>query len=158
MKCEKGDVYQLRDKETGYIDAIFEITRAGSASLDGILKEVTCWDSDDKTPIEYDFIADIYFKWDSCTHWWFRGEDYIYTGDDTTKGDIDGYYHLCGPQCFMSHIRNMCFAWKVAGELLADPRETGDHLNEYDPKYIKELTELMLKDYEIFVSPSKSDE
>lgn len=154
MKCEKGDVYQLRDKETGYIEAIFEITRYNSASLDGILKQVVSWDTD-KTPIEYHFIADIYCKWDSCTHWWFRGEDYK---DGCDEGDIDGYYHLCGPECFIAHIQAMCFAWNVASNLLADRHETDEcDYSVYRPKYIRELTDLLLKDYEIIAIPSKSE-
>ncbi|MBR2389271.1 MAG: hypothetical protein IKA94_00560 [Mogibacterium sp.] len=138
--------YYLKNKD-GEIWAKFEITdlHEGS-SLDGQLYEATAWSGcDQKTPIEWSFIADIYGKWDSCTHWWFRGEDC----DPELKTEKDSYYHLCGGYCFAGHIRNMCFAWKVMCMVLSGNRDDSYALEYYTEGSIGEVIEFMLKDFTI---------
>ena len=83
------------------------------------------------------FIADVHWKWDMCTHWWFYGEEYNKSCNNFEK---DSYYHICSDHS--DYIRMFAFARKVMYLLLGD--EQGWY-NEKD----KELDEVVLNGYEI---------
>ena len=138
------DVYYLKDSE-GLVVSKFEVDELRTASIDGKCYEAFSWslDINDYDSIEYHFVADVYCKWDSCTHWWFKGADY----DPITKDEHDSYYHLCGAYSFMGHIRSMCFVWYIVGELLKDIDKYDNYYNE--TKEINDLIEYMLKDHTI---------
>lgn len=139
--------YYLKDKEFCIV-AKFEVTNLRSGSLDGVCYEAIEWSGVDfKDVVQWSFVADIYFKFDSCTHWWFYGEDY----DPQTKNEKDSYYHLCGCHSFTSHIRDMCFAWKVAADILssADGSDYSRDVYYENSTVTSELIDLMLKDYTI---------
>lgn len=113
-------------------------------SFNGECQLATGWLADDNSVLDWDHVADVYCKWDSCTHWWFRGEDYTKEFDNA-----DSYYHLCGAYSFLDHIRCMCFVWKLAYQIMVD---SGNDLvlDEYfDVAPTTELVALMLNGYEI---------
>lgn len=134
-------VYYLNDSD-GMIIAKFEFE--ADPSIIGKCWSAIGWIGDDDTPVEWEFVADVYCKWDGCTHWNFWGEDYDPEIDN--KEEKDSYYHLCGCHCFANHIRYMCFIWKVSEMVLSKSVGTDDY---YDSEEIKNLIELMLKDYTI---------
>lgn len=96
----------------------------------------------------YDFIADIYAKWDSCTHWWFLGEDH---DDGETK---DAYYHICGPDCLRNMFLCMVFAWEICKRINMDRCDDKDPQlasmidSEYkDSDKINKMIDHMLDEY-----------
>lgn len=139
------NVFYLYDTEK---KPIFKLSMIDNSSYKARLYEVTRWE-DKFVEYESGFIAEIFFKWDACTHWNFYGEDYIPTDENT-----DSYYHICGTHCFCDHIRAMCFAWKVMMFIKAN--EQSDYIEsvlEYywnDNKEIQTLIDFMLNDYEIY--------
>ena len=107
--------YYLTD-ETGYVVAKIEATDVDRCLI-GKCYSAISWSAYDPSDVgDWHFVADVYCKFDSCTHWNFYGEDY----DPETNTESDSYYHICGPECFKEHIMNMCFVWKVAEMVLKD--------------------------------------
>lgn len=148
----KGDVYYLKDHE-GHISHKF-VVDDDDFHLEGRCYEAVSWNTD-WTPYEYDFVADVYCKWDACTHWYFYGEDYNPDAELDEK-EQDSYYHLCGGYSFMNHITAMCFVWKLAEQIISkDPwtiaRGNSGFVNDeyYDHERIKQLIEVALNGCEI---------
>lgn len=132
----KGDVYYLKDTtDHNRIVAKF-VVENDDRTLMGDCYSAVSWYSDGSV-CDYDYFAGVYCKLDSCTHWYFYGEDY----DPELKNEKDSYYHLCGAGCFMEHIRLMCFVWKLASII------TGSSDDYFDNDEIKKLVDTMLKDY-----------
>ena len=103
-----------------------------------IIYQATSWASDCSDIHEKKFIAEVHWKWDFCTHWWFYGEDYDKSlGDEAEK---DSYYHICSG--ISDWIRLFAFIRKLMYSLLGDKQ---DWYLDKD----KELDELVLKGYEI---------
>lgn len=97
--------------------------------------------------IAWEFVAEVYCKFDGCTHWYFFGEGYD-PESRTNDDDIDAYYHLCGPETFIEHIRNMCFIWKVAEMALIESYDSYDGYNDHvisDAMY----SEMIQENYEV---------
>lgn len=141
------DVYYLIDDD-GYIVAKFEPTRVCGSGIDGVIYVATEWGTDPSAygAVEYEFLAEVYCKFDSCTHWWFKGEDY----DVELKTEKDSYYHLCGSGSFTNHIRGMCFVWRLVPEIMKAVEPNNDWTGEYrDYKIANELVDLMLRDHTI---------
>lgn len=135
--------YYLKD-ESGYIIAKFELV--DESWFTGSCYECVGWGGDNHSPFDWLYHSGITSKSDSCSHWYFRGEDYT----PETEDSEDSYYHLCGSGCFENHIRLMCFVWKLAMDFYINYNKT----RGYDTKYPKEdydteLIEFMLKGYEI---------
>lgn len=129
----KGDVYYLKNEKDGEILAKFEQGANGSY-LDGSCYECISWDASTGEPFDWEFFANVYCKWDGCTHWYFNGTDY----DPEVGESSDSYYHLCGSHSFTHFIRIMCFLWKLAPMVIIENRE-----NEHtycDKEYLKEYT------------------
>ena len=148
----KGDIYYLKD-ENGYISHKF-VVDGDDFCFEGRCYEVVSWECD-YTPYEYDFVADVYCKWDACSHWRFYGEDYNPDAKDDEK-EQDSYYHLCGGYSFGRHIRAMCFIWKLAEQIISkDPwsikHKSADytHKSYYEPDFVKQLIEVALDGCEI---------
>lgn len=140
----KGDIWYLKDKnDNNRIIAKIEFT---DDYCTGKCFEAYSW-SLDGTPWDYHFVADFYCKWDGCTHWWFKGEDY----DENISDSLDSYYHLCGAESFVSHVRMMCFAWKVSCmNLIRDEHYKNlkvDIAHEYFNTDTNALIKLMLEGY-----------
>lgn len=131
--------YYLKDN-SGYDVAklVIEENKPDSI-LDANVYKATTWDR--KKAIEWLYYSGLYAKWDGCTHWYFRGEDY------ETDSEVDGYYHLCGFGNMMTHIIIMCFSWKVAGEWLC-MRKAGS-VDYTRKEYYDRRIEHILKDYKI---------
>ena len=145
----KGDIYYLIDPR-GYVIGKFEQT---DNYMTGYCYSNWAWEADDKkTGCGWSFFADVYCKWSGCTHWYFNGEDYSHEFVD----DVDAYYHICGNQCFLQHVRLMCFIWKLAEEILVESYENDAHnIAEYTRqeysgnKELKRLVDFMLDGYTI---------
>lgn len=106
--------YQLINKEAGYCESIFVKSNEYDLSLKGILLEANSWSIVDKSVVNCSFIASLCIKWDGCSHFWFKGEDYL--NDSEHEDDEDSYYHICGFNSYIEHFRSMIFAWKLAEE------------------------------------------
>lgn len=116
------------------------------------IKLYTVTGTSDGEICSYHFIADIYAKSDSCTHWNFYGEDYDCNDEDS---DGDSYYHICGPHCLEDIFLAMTFAWEVCrrinGEMLKKEGWSTVHCDaayRNSPK-INKMIEKMLEDFEI---------
>jgi hypothetical protein len=146
----KGDIYYLKD-HNGHISHKF-VVDDDDFCLKGRCYEVITWNVD-FTPDEYNFVADVYCKWDACSHWRFYGE---YYDPDADEKEPDSYYHLCGGYSFMNHITAMCFVWKLAEQIISkDPwtistGTVGDINDEYfDHERVKHVVEMALNGCEI---------
>lgn len=139
----KGDIYCLIRKSDGRVIARFEQTEE-YMSGHCYIGDGAGYDSGD------DYFAHVFCKWDSCTHWWFEGERSFVDENNKVKNN-DAYYHLCGSEWFINHIRVMCFIWKLAADILSEDEVYKEYvLSEYfDTDEIKKLVELMLDGYEI---------
>lgn len=110
----KGDTWYL--KLNGEIQAKFIQT---DDDMDGECYVAVGWNAMGEKPYppcEWEFFADVCIKSDGCGHWYFRGEDYY----DGAEDSGDSYYHICRDHCFLSHIRMMCFIWKLATIVLTE--------------------------------------
>ena len=151
--------YYLIDPD-GYVSSIFEIKKVDSHYADGDCYTVNAWDGEkiingvrmhmpfDGEPMHY--LAGVYCKWDACTHWYFLGEDH--DPDPEGSSDGDSYYHICGARSFMEHIREMCFVWKVCGEIICEFNNGSPYTyNAYFEEVpgIKDLINTMLTGYRI---------
>ena len=134
--------YELLD-ELGYPIYVIDIEELGDekSHVDFKLWAVDSWDDihGDKKIYEKHFIANVYWKFDNCTHWNFYGMDY----DPESDEDINpGYYHICGSFFMTRWMLMFSFVRKVMHEILGD--KTDDY-RDFD----KQLDEQMLKTYTI---------
>ena len=130
----KGDIWYLKDpSDHDRVIAKFEMTDDYCTG--------NCWLAmawDDEGPCHWHFVAEAYLKWDACSHWWFKGEDFDPEEDAKTHdNEIDAYYHLCGAHIFSEHIRAMCFMWVVASRIHQNYRYY-DELKELN-KFIDDI-------------------
>lgn len=114
----------LRDEE-GKIIAIYEKDEISyDLATSGTIKRVFSWDMSEN-PLESEFFAELSVKWDGCSHFWFKGEDY-------NSGDKDSYYHICGVYSYIDFMRTMVFAYEImvkhVGEDRIDERTELKHL------------------------------
>ena len=103
------------------------------------------WTKDESTgtytiPVDNHYVADVYARFDGCTHWWFRGEDYA---EGVTKPD--SYYHICGPECLRHMMACMAFIWEVAAREHAKWRK--DCYDDFEK--LNNIKDFILADYEI---------
>ena len=130
-------IHYLKDSD-GFPIFEVEIEKLDEYTCDFIIYKPTSWECDNSDIYEKKFIAEVYWKWDFCTHWWFYGEDYDKSlGDEAEK---DSYYHICSDHS--DYIRMFAFIRKLMYSLLGDEQ---DWYNDKD----KELDELVLKGFEI---------
>lgn len=121
-----------------YIYAVFTIksnidgsgNREDFSYLNGRLMTPNTWD--DNGPCEADFVADVYFKWDCCTHWYFYGEDQL-----NNPSRRDGYYHLCGTS-YWGFVEALGFVADVMKEYFLNDVGMGDELEKFEMLKIKE--------------------
>lgn len=95
--------------------------------------------------INADFHSDFYLKWDSCTHWYFNGEDY----DADVEESGGSYYHLCGAHWFDLHLVVMAFVWEVARRYLSKNNVYGNGKYTTDCYNESKIKDLLLEGYEI---------
>lgn len=152
----KGDVWFLRS-DSGYVESVF-IVDLDDLMLSGRCYEPYTWGSNG-FPWEMHYLTGVYMKPDACTHWYFRGEDYVSGNDD----EIDAYYHLCSCFGFNTHIRSMCFVWKLAADLITESLKntlyTRDvHSDYFENETTRKLVNLMLYGYRIEKASEKDVE
>lgn len=129
--------YELLDKSECAI-CIISIKRITESGVVFTIWEVTSWDGETNEPYEKDFVAEVYWKYDNCTHWNFYGMDY----DPETDEEKDSYYHICGSFFMTRWMIMFAFARKVITEILGD---TTQDYRDFD----KELDNQLLKEYTI---------
>lgn len=101
---------ELIDMEDGArIIAYYNRKNDYPLSADGEIHIVTAWNLDD-SPYHTDFFAEMFVKWDGCSHFYFYGDDYL----NTKKAD--SYYHICGAYDLVNHMRMLVFAYEVMVE------------------------------------------
>ena len=150
---QKGDIYYLKDSKGCQIakfevtdDPIYSSVSDTPCSVVGNCYTALGWTMDPKTgkytlADDWEFFVKGYFKWDSCTHWYYCGEDYSPDG----YGDKDGYYHICGPEILVEHMRAKCFVWKLMGDIMTDNCDGYYTENEK----LNQIIETMLDGYSI---------
>jgi hypothetical protein len=136
----------LKDKD----DNIVYIFTQDSNHFSGKIERVTGWYTDENGEVaETDFFAELGIKWDGCSHWWFKGQDF--EKDD----DQDSYYHICGMDEYIMFIVGMLFAFKLAIQYLQDRPidEEGKHRLTFDEGEANKFKQFehMLNDYTIEV-------
>ena len=139
------DTYMLIDKNN-YVCSVANILDAHPYFVNISCYHPCSWAADlNGIHIPYDmhYAFDAHCKWDSCTHWYFRGEDY----DPEIDKEFDSYYHLCGSYCFQDHIRNMCFAWKLAADIMImlQAKENDGSSYTHDSYYESPVTQELIK-------------
>lgn len=156
----KGDTYYLIDKIDNNIAAKIVIT---DDYCTGVCYNAISWYKPDEgvEGADYEYFCEFYSKWDSCTHWWFKGEDY----DEETDAEHDSYYHICGARCFKDHIRNMCFVWKVSAMVLLKLEQHKESsclrreiTDDYFDEEINNLIKLTLGNYTIKKEVKEDDQ
>lgn len=147
-----GDTYYLKNTETGYVHGKFVVDKAEDYFVEGAYYRAVGWAGDTNQPCDWHFVADTYCKWDSCTHWYFYGENY---DPDYEESETDSYYHLCTEYTFNDHIRLMCFVWKLVADIMTELRKGEEYYDADITKHYIELEEtrklvdLMLDGYVI---------
>ena len=142
-------IYGLINKKLEECELIFVPIRENDFknSLNGILLELTSWSGKSATDIgnsDFNFIANIYLKWDGCSHFNFYGQDYV--GDKESKQNCDSYYHICGFNSYIKHFRSMVFAYQLAINKLGECFDSEYEIPEYN-KFKKSID--LLEGYEI---------
>ena len=132
--------YYLIDKKDNSIVSKFEIK---NDFFEGVAFDCVGWDGETNEPLEWQFHSEVYAKWDGCSHWWFKGEDYNESLGKCNNDGVDSYYHICSS--FEQFIRTMCFVWKLA-DIYHLKRNNNDMTKE---EYELPIIEYMLKDYKI---------
>lgn len=104
------------------------------------------WNTDGSIYEEH-FFADCSFKPDACTHWWFEGEDRNSGKDE----DLDGYYHICGPETLDTYISTMLFMWEVNRHVVSMryPWMEGEYRHD---KRVNKMIDELLETHEILVA------
>lgn len=130
--------------ELGYPIYVIDIEKVGDekSCVDSTVWQVDSWDdtNNDKQIFEKHFVANVYWKFDNCTHWNFYGMDY---DPENKDNDINpAYYHICGSFFMTRWMIMFAFVRKVMNEIL------GDKTNDYSDKD-KELDKMLLKNYTI---------
>ena len=141
------EVYYLV-KSDNFVHSKFEVDDRSAHYVSGKCFNCISWENDG-CPYEYEFLAYVTCKWDSCTHWRFLGEEFNPEIKTTNTDGVDAYYHLCGSYCFLSHIRAMCFVWKLVEQLMTKSGQKLATKEYYDNAEIKALIDMMLTGYNI---------
>lgn len=135
--------YELLD-ELAYPIYVIDIEKVGDekSCVDSTVWQVDSWDdtNNDKQIYEKHFVANVYWKFDNCTHWNFYGMDY--DPEDKDEDINPSYYHICGSFFMTRWMIMFAFVRKVMNEIL------GDKTNDYRD-FDKELDNQLLKTYTI---------
>lgn len=126
------------------IKYIFKVDTSSdnAAYLNGDLFEVVSWS--DGEPYETGHIANLYLKWDGCTHWRFNEEEEI---------DIQGnYWHICGSSNLEEIRVMMAFIWKCAQVWMTKYIENPDANNDYKRFFDRHAD--ALGNYKFVIRPS----
>lgn len=128
MSEKKEIIFKLIDKD-GWCVSEFRCSDLSEASITGTLYNIVGWGDDKKNNIDYEFISDVYMKWDACSHFYFYGEDYK-KGNDKSNS----YYHICGCSGYYDFMRGIAFVYEIARK----------NMNLYDAEEFDKILELNL--------------
>lgn len=97
----------LKDND-GNIISVFTMKKDHDTehSITGELEEVVSWEVSGEI-YEKLLFAELYVKWDGCSHFWFNGQD------SKNEENLDSYYHICGIGGYLKFIRMLLFAYEV---------------------------------------------
>ncbi len=101
--------------------AIVRQTENWDYSLNGIISLVTSWDLNGK-PSNEEFLANCFIKWDGCSHFWYKGQDFPY------EEEVYPYYHECGLNYYYLNFVAKLFAFEVAKHYMKDIQSMDDDL------------------------------
>lgn len=105
----RAELVDIEDDER--VVAIFNRkTKASPYSIEGDIQIVTAWNATDSVPYQTSYFANVFAKWDGCSHFYFYGGDY-----DNDK-EKDSYYHICGIPDYIQHMRMYVFIYEVMVE------------------------------------------
>ena len=90
---------------------------------------------------EFEFVAEAACKPDSCTHWYFNGQDY--DPESKSEDNVDAYYHICGTHCLEDMMYCMLFMWEVAARVNGRKYPTWSEKEYRDNEYINKLLDDM---------------
>lgn len=109
--------------------------------------EWTCDQELDLDSCAFEFVAEASCKPDSCTHWYFNGQDY--DPESKSEDSVDAYYHLCGAYCLEDMMYCMLFMWEVAARVNGHKYPNWSDKEYRDNKYINKLLDDMLTRFDI---------
>lgn len=129
--------YTLYDEKDYPI--FFLLTDDNINSISSNVFQVISW-KENNIICESKYFADVFIKYDGCSHWNFKGEDYIINPEEG-EDMIDAYYHICGVKGYKLFIIGILFAFKVATL----------RSKYFDPDEIKDFKEFefLINDYKI---------
>lgn len=99
--------FSLIDDKTGYSIAEFRVESMNEVAISGSVYNPYSWEYEG-SPLEYNYFAGVHIKWDACSHFYYRGEEY-----GTKDWEQDGCYHICGGHSYLDHIRTIAFVLEV---------------------------------------------
>ena len=133
MKDEVKKIFRLYENDM----IVYELRITSDNGLIGNLYDQHNSPSDEP---EYSFIANVYIKFDMCSHWNFYGTDY----NSDNESEKDSYYHICGGHEYIRFFRAMAFAAEVA--CIIHSKNSG----YFDNEELKEIRSLhLLEGFEI---------
>ncbi|TVX86042.1 hypothetical protein [Paenibacillus agilis] len=107
---EQGHTYLMAGNQVVAIFVPDETDAKMENGVSGNIYEVTAWETGD-IPFELDFFCRFSVKWDGCSHFWFFGNEY--TVEKGMEPQMEAYYHICGAEYFVKHMRLMAFAYEL---------------------------------------------
>lgn len=117
-------IYRLF-RDDGCCVSEFRRDESLDCALCGELFDVFGW-GENNEDLDYEFVSNIYIKWDACSHFNMYGERYKKCGDL----EKDSYYHICGSVGYFNFMRSIAFAYTLAKDLIegSDKEEFNDIL------------------------------
>jgi len=131
----------LIDKNNSIV-SIFKI-KEHDLNVTGDIYNVTGWDMENK-PCEFEYFANVYVKWDGCSHFRFKGEDFNIETDKLNDGDeADSYYHICGLDNYIDFSMTLYFAYVVMTKVTTDKYSKHNWEAEPRQKDLEKIFELL---------------
>lgn len=100
--------------KTHCTQAILIVLRQEEHYIDFKLERAIAWCPDTDEVLEKEFYLEGKMKWDGCSHVYFKGP----CGD--------GYYHMCGLNCWQFHAQIVEWLYKQLTTLMDNKQEAGD--------------------------------
>lgn len=99
--------------------------------MTGQMFSISSWSKADDSdvynkPGEPEYIAGMYIKFDGCSHWYFKGEDY--NGEDDSE---DSYYHICGFSTYTFQMRALMFGFQLLVNKLGEDKVDSDEYKKF---------------------------
>ena len=126
-------IYRLQevDSEYNWVSHEIRINDHNNAYVNGELYLVNGTNING-VPLGYSFIGNFSIKFDLCSHWYFKGEDFKETDEH------DSYYHICGGDSYIDFMTGIAFAVEVS-KILLDIEKDDDLFDSYKVETLKLL-------------------